>query len=290
MNFSIIYILFFILVIFISITIHEIGHFIFARIFNVRVKEFSIGIGPKIISFKGKSTRYSLRLFPIAAYVMTDSEKLTKTSLEIIYDAKLDDRYNDETASLSWMEYVKNMLTSDDKSFYFSNYFFYSSYRKYLELSVSPDDSKYKIDEISKWKVILISLGGIIMNILVFVICVVIWQFALNQHADFIESIKSFFINIFKVIIWSNDRYGSAIIVDTYSVLFVSLLMNINLSLFLLNVLPIPPLDGFKVVSSIYESVSGKKLSDKFENVVNIIGVVLVAYIMFSSIIQSMIF
>ena len=53
------------------ILIHELGHYIFARIFRVGIKEFSIGMGPKIFSKKSKKTgiSYSLRLFPIGGYV-----------------------------------------------------------------------------------------------------------------------------------------------------------------------------------------------------------------------------
>ena len=38
------------------ILIHELGHYIFARIFRVGIKEFSIGMGPKIFSKKSKKT------------------------------------------------------------------------------------------------------------------------------------------------------------------------------------------------------------------------------------------
>jgi regulator of sigma E protease len=50
---------------------HEFGHFISARMFKVGVKEFSIGMGPKIISKRSKKsgTLYALRLFPIGGFV-----------------------------------------------------------------------------------------------------------------------------------------------------------------------------------------------------------------------------
>ena len=53
------------------ITIHEFGHYLFARIFKVGVKEFSVGMGPKILSHRSKKTKilYSLRLFPFGGYV-----------------------------------------------------------------------------------------------------------------------------------------------------------------------------------------------------------------------------
>lgn len=51
------------------IIVHELGHFILARINKIRVEEFSIGMGPKILSIQGKETKYSLGLFPIGGYV-----------------------------------------------------------------------------------------------------------------------------------------------------------------------------------------------------------------------------
>ncbi len=57
-----------ILVFSVMIIMHEFGHFIFARIFNVQVNEFAIGMGPKLFGIKGKKTLYSLRLFPIGGF------------------------------------------------------------------------------------------------------------------------------------------------------------------------------------------------------------------------------
>lgn len=50
------------------IFVHEFGHFIMARLMGVRVLEFALGMGPKLIRFKGKETEYSLRLFPIGGF------------------------------------------------------------------------------------------------------------------------------------------------------------------------------------------------------------------------------
>lgn len=48
---------------------HEFGHFIVARLNNVKVEEFSIGMGPKIIGIKGKETEYLIKALPIGGYV-----------------------------------------------------------------------------------------------------------------------------------------------------------------------------------------------------------------------------
>lgn len=56
------------------IGIHEFGHFSFAKLFKVKVNEFSIGMGPKIFSKKKGDTAYSLRLLPIGGYVSMEGE------------------------------------------------------------------------------------------------------------------------------------------------------------------------------------------------------------------------
>lgn len=56
------------------ILVHEFGHFIAAKAVGVTVHEFSIGFGPVIWKKQGKSTLYSLRLFPIGGFVKLEGE------------------------------------------------------------------------------------------------------------------------------------------------------------------------------------------------------------------------
>lgn len=53
---------------------HEFGHFITAKLSGVKVNEFALGMGPKIISFVKGETRYSLRLFPIGGFCAMEGE------------------------------------------------------------------------------------------------------------------------------------------------------------------------------------------------------------------------
>ncbi len=53
---------------------HELGHFSLARLFKVKINEFSIGMGPAILKKKGKETQYSLRLLPIGGFVSMEGE------------------------------------------------------------------------------------------------------------------------------------------------------------------------------------------------------------------------
>src|ERR1700716_4492290 len=48
---------------------HEAGHFLFAKLFKVRVIEFSIGAGTKLWSISRNGTLYAIRAFPILGYV-----------------------------------------------------------------------------------------------------------------------------------------------------------------------------------------------------------------------------
>jgi len=51
------------------IFIHELGHFIFAKLFGVGVEKFSLGFGPKIVGKKVGETEYLLSAFPLGGYV-----------------------------------------------------------------------------------------------------------------------------------------------------------------------------------------------------------------------------
>lgn len=56
------------------IIIHEAGHFIAARLMKIKVNEFSIGMGPKIIQRKKGDTAYTLRLIPFGGYCAMEGE------------------------------------------------------------------------------------------------------------------------------------------------------------------------------------------------------------------------
>lgn len=62
-------VLLFILVIGILTFVHELGHFITAKLAKATVDEFALGFGPKLISKKYKGTLYSIRLLPLGGYV-----------------------------------------------------------------------------------------------------------------------------------------------------------------------------------------------------------------------------
>ncbi len=58
------------------IFVHELGHFLAARAFGVKVYEFSIGMGPKLVWFDSKKSgiRYKICMFPFGGYVSMAAE------------------------------------------------------------------------------------------------------------------------------------------------------------------------------------------------------------------------
>ena len=58
-----------IIVLGILIFVHEFGHFIVAKLFNVKVEKFSLGFGPKLFGRQIGETEYLLSAFPLGGYV-----------------------------------------------------------------------------------------------------------------------------------------------------------------------------------------------------------------------------
>lgn len=71
-------IIYFILVLSITVCVHEFGHFLFAKKAGIYVYEFSIGMGPRLFKFNRKNdeTDYSIRLLPIGGYVQMAGESI----------------------------------------------------------------------------------------------------------------------------------------------------------------------------------------------------------------------
>lgn len=71
---TVLYLLFAILIFGFLIFIHELGHFIAAKLSGVQVNEFSINMGPKLLQKRRGETLYSFRLIPIGGYCAMEGE------------------------------------------------------------------------------------------------------------------------------------------------------------------------------------------------------------------------
>ena len=71
------------------VTVHEFGHFICAKLSGIKVNEFAVGMGPKLLQKKKGETMYSLRLIPMGGYCAMEGEDETLDDPRGFRSAKL---------------------------------------------------------------------------------------------------------------------------------------------------------------------------------------------------------
>ena len=59
----------------VMIVIHELGHYLVARFFDVHIEAFSIGFGPKILKWRRGETEFRISWLPIGGYVRMAGEQ-----------------------------------------------------------------------------------------------------------------------------------------------------------------------------------------------------------------------
>jgi len=69
------YIIIAILMIGLLIALHELGHFLAAKACGVKVTEFAVGMGPRLVHHQGKETDYSLRALPLGGFCAMEGEE-----------------------------------------------------------------------------------------------------------------------------------------------------------------------------------------------------------------------
>ncbi|AAP56443.2 predicted protease [Mycoplasmoides gallisepticum str. R(low)] len=247
-----------------TLTVHEFGHYIFARIYKVHVKEFSIGIGPTLFSFywHKKKMIVSFRAILAGAFVMLESTKLRQ-----IY---IDDP-NAKTYNFYLMPKPKNT---------------------------------HALEEVGYWKQILIMIGGIFANFLCFGIFLGIYAAIYsNAVLDLSKFFRDIFINLGKGFVlyeaWKPKDMGEIIPGGGAGMRFGSrsasvqqlliTLISINGATAIFNFIPVAPLDGSKIVQYTYEKITRKQINEKLWTWTTIIGVVLVLWVSLGSVINTII-
>jgi regulator of sigma E protease len=81
------------------VLVHELGHFLFAKLFGVKVLRFSIGFGPRLLGFVAGATEYRLSLIPLGGYVRLLGESPSEPVAEI-------DRPHTLLSRPLWQRYV----------------------------------------------------------------------------------------------------------------------------------------------------------------------------------------
>ncbi|MDP4097505.1 RIP metalloprotease RseP [Paenibacillus sp. P96] len=71
-----------VLMFFVLVTVHEWGHYYFAKRAGILVREFAIGFGPKLFSYKRNETQFTLRLLPFGGFARMAGEDPEMNQIE----------------------------------------------------------------------------------------------------------------------------------------------------------------------------------------------------------------
>lgn len=299
------------------IFIHEGGHFLAARLSKVKVEEFSIGFGPKILKKKGKETEYSLSLFPFGGYVKMTGEDERSDDPNSFNNAKLLNRifivaagaivniifgvvvyfilsmssgYNISTTVSKILPEAEQNISSieiGDKILKIenTNIRLKSDIAKALESYTPGEDITILLErngeEISvKGKPTEYQENFYILGIEVALVQGDLKDrlyYSFWETVDFVSSIGDSLVMLFTGNIGIEQMTGpvgiSEIVVKSDGVYdFVYLLCLVSLSLGVTNLLPIPALDGGRLVLLIIEGIRGKALKEEIELGIQSIG------------------
>ena len=108
-----------IIVLGILIFVHEFGHFIVAKLFNVKVEKFSLGFGPKLFGKQIGETEYLLSAFPLGGYVKMFGEGGAIEGTDTAVSEDTEKTYDEESGET--MEDATPELTEAEKARSFSH-------------------------------------------------------------------------------------------------------------------------------------------------------------------------
>ena len=303
------------------IVIHELGHFAVAKLMKIQVNEFSIGMGPKLFQHKGKKTKYSLRLILFGGYCSMEGEDKESDSENAFVNKKVWQRilvvvagavmnlilgliivlilvcsqnlvgtteiakFDDNAISQSYGLQVGDKIKSID------------GMRVYSTNDVMTGFSRCSNENVN----LVVERGGKDVSLKV--------QFGTEKYEGHQYTVMDFWLRGVKktpanVISQTGKEFvsygisdmsgpiGAVSVVSTavktsvYSMLRIMALLTINVGLF--NLFPIPALDGWRLFVLIGEGVTGKKLPQKAEYLINAVGLAallaLMCFVTFSDI------
>ncbi|MCI8273669.1 MAG: site-2 protease family protein [Clostridia bacterium] len=218
------------------IIIHEGGHFLVAKLCRVKVKEFSIGFGKMIWQKQGKETAYSIRLIPLGGYVSMEGE-----------DEESDDKNSFSKASIGKRMAIVLAGATVNILFGIIVYFALITTVGIQFLDPAKDTILNRLYYGAQ------GTGTFIMSIL--------------------DSVKMLFTGGVSPDQMTGIVGISSVVAQTNGIInYLSLLAVISISLGITNLLPIPALDGGKIIILLIELVRRKPMKLETEAKIQLIG------------------
>lgn len=338
----------FILVLGILIFVHELGHFLFAKLFKVKVLKFSLGFGPKLFGKTVGDTEYVVSAFPLGGYVKMVGQGSDE------FDVPDEDQHRAFSYKPVWQRFlivlagpVFNLLLP--VVLFFSVFFFMgipegvdnTRIGVVTEGSAAEEAGLLAGDEIvaingnetTGWMDILTNVkqsGGAQVTLSImrhgapleirvtprvesaknvfgeevekrFMIGIMKDDQVVYTEAGFVEALKNgfmqtwmyvyltfmSFVKLFQQVIPASELGGPILIAKMageqmqagwVNLIYFMGLLSVNLGI--LNLLPIPVLDGGHLVFLTYESITRKPMSEKIQIVSQQIGMALLGTLM----------
>ncbi len=218
------------------VIIHEGGHFLVAKLCKVKVNEFSIGFGKKIWKKQGKETLYSIRIIPLGGFVQMEGESEDSEDSRAFTNVSIPKRIAIVAAGA-----IVNIV------FGIIIYFLLVSIIGLQFADPSKDTILNRI-----------YYGGINTG---------------NFILSIFDSIKTLFTSGISVEQMTGPVGISQIVVQASGFTnYIYVLAIISVSLGVTNLLPIPALDGGKIVLLIIEAIRRKKITLETEAKITLIG------------------
>jgi membrane-associated protease RseP (regulator of RpoE activity) len=157
----------FLVILVISIGLHEAGHMVVAKAVKLHVPKFFVGFGPTIFSRKHKNTEYGVKAVPLGGFVLIEDDKTPKPDTSVYDDILAQSNIDDETREKTEKERQK--LLDDYEA------------RKNLLSHVSP------------WKRILVFMAGPVVNLILgaAILITILMAFPSNFISNQIDTVNS---------------------------------------------------------------------------------------------------
>lgn len=319
------------------IFIHEMGHFLAARLCNVTVTEFAIGMGPKLLSRVSKKTgtRYSIRAFPFGGFTSMAGEDeesddpnafsskplwqrffitaagslsnitigILLMTLLVIFSGTLASTtiyqfvgFEEGTTAQSKAEGLlegDRIVAVDGERVHIANELAYEIMRRGIEdidITVVRDGKEIIIEDVTFPQE---SSDGITFGSLDF--------YVYSEHKSFANVVKHAFYRSELTIemIWESlydlvtGRYGMEAVSGPVGVtqvlgeaaetgfsdlIYMAVVLSMNLGV--MNLLPLPALDGGRLLFLFVELVRGKRVNPNAEAMVHFVGIVILLGLM----------
>ena len=278
------------------ILIHEAGHLIVAKLCKVKVNEFAIGFGPTIWKKQGKETKYALRLIPLGGFCSMEGEEERSENECSFSKASIPKRIAIVIAGAT-VNIIFGLLV------YF---ILMSTSSTYITNEIDGTINNYVAEEIADLNSIMEKSNGEIINLKIKrndeILEFNIKPTEVNSSYYLGVTLKQSDKNLINHLIYGRmeTKKFAFSILDNIKMLFtggvsldqmmgpvgiseavtktngfkefVYMLALISLSLGVTNLLPIPALDGGKILLLIIEAIRRKPLNEKTEINIQLIG------------------